>query len=58
MPGAKIGRGAVIRRAILSENCVIQPGAFVGEETGNIVVIGNGAVVKSGEKISAGIQYK
>lgn len=58
MPGAKIGRGAVIRRAILSENCVIQPGAFVGEETGNIVVIGNGAVVKSGEKISAGILYK
>lgn len=58
MPGAKIGRGAVIRRAILSENCVIQPGAFVGEETGNIVVIGNGSVVKSGEKISAGIQYK
>lgn len=58
MPGAKIGRGAVIKRSILCENCVIEPGAIVGEETGNIAVIGNGAVIKAGEKVSAGTQYK
>lgn len=58
MPGAKIGRGAIVKRAILSENCIIEPGAIVGEDTGNIAVIGKKAVVKAGEKIQAGVQFK
>ncbi len=58
MPGATIGRGAIITRAILAENCVIEPGAVVGEETGLIAVVGNGAVVKSGQVVAAGTQVE
>lgn len=58
MPGAKIGRGAVITRAILAENCVIEAGAVVGEETGNIAVVGQGAIVKAGTVVKAGEQFE
>ncbi|MDY5730311.1 MAG: glucose-1-phosphate adenylyltransferase [Eubacteriales bacterium] len=58
MPGAKIGRGAVINRAILSENCIIEAGAMVGEETGNIAVVGQNSIVKAGEVVKAGVQFE
>ena len=56
MPGATVQRGAVVRRAIVAEGAVIGAGAMVGEETGNIAVVGQhvslpaGAVVKAGEQ--------
>ena len=56
MPGAIIERGAVVRRAIVAENAVIKAGAIVGEETGNIAVVGPGATIASGEAVAAGVQ--
>ena len=56
MPGAIIERGAVVRRAIIAENAHICAGAIVGEETGNIAVVGPGAVVAPGEHVAAGVQ--
>ena len=56
MPGAVIERGAVVRRAIVAENAHICAGAIVGEETGNIAVVGPGAKVAAGETIAAGVQ--
>ncbi|MEI3424418.1 MAG: hypothetical protein V8Q85_04945 [Christensenellales bacterium] len=32
MPGARIGEGAVIRKAILGENACVAPGAQIGIE--------------------------
>ena len=57
MPGTRIGRGAVVRRAILDKNVIIPAGAKIGvdldhdrerfsvSETG-IVTIGKGVVVE------------
>ena len=56
MPGAVIERGAVVRRTIVAENARICAGAMVGEETGNIAVIGPGAVIAAGDKVAAGVQ--
>jgi glucose-1-phosphate adenylyltransferase len=58
MPGAEVGREAVVRRAILDKNVVVAPGAHVGEDpeadrargftisAGGIVVVPKGAVVE------------
>ncbi len=56
MPGAVIERGAVVRRTIVAEGAHIAPGAIVGEETGNIAVIGPNAKVAAGETVAAGVQ--
>ena len=56
MPGATIERGAVVRRAIVAENAVIKAGAIIGEETGNIAVVGPGATIAAGETVAAGVQ--
>ncbi|MBQ7488541.1 MAG: glucose-1-phosphate adenylyltransferase, partial [Clostridia bacterium] len=56
MPGAVIERGAVVRRSIVAENAVIKAGAIVGEETGNIAVVGPGATIAAGETVAAGVQ--
>ncbi len=56
MPGATIHRGAVVRRTIVAENAVIGAGAIVGEETGNIAVIGHGITLPAGVSVSAGQQ--
>ncbi len=56
MPGAVIERGAVVKRAIVAENAHIAAGAIVGEDTGNIAVIGPGAKIAAGEKVAAGVQ--
>jgi glucose-1-phosphate adenylyltransferase len=58
MPGAEVGRAAVVRRAILDKHVVVAPGARVGEDpeadrargftisAGGIVVVPKGAVVE------------
>jgi len=58
MPGAEVGREAVVRRAILDKHVVVAPGARVGEDAeadrargftisaGGIVVVPKGAVVE------------
>ena len=56
MPNARIERGAQVCRAIVAEGAVIGAGSKVGEETGNIAVVGQnvqlsaGAIVKAGEQ--------
>jgi glucose-1-phosphate adenylyltransferase len=57
MPGAKIEKGAIVRRAIVAEDAVVSANAVVGEGTGLIAVVGNGAVVPSDGRISAGEQF-
>ena len=56
MPGAVIDRGAVVRRTVVAENAHISAGAIVGEEDGNITVIGAGATVPAGASVAAGVQ--
>ena len=58
MPGAHIHSGAVVRRTIVAENAEICGGTVVGEETGNIAVIGIGVTVPEGAVIKAGQQYE
>jgi glucose-1-phosphate adenylyltransferase len=58
MPGVRIGRGAVVRRAILDKNVVVPPGALVGVDlnadrsrytvsTGGVVVLGKGITAET-----------
>ena len=56
MPGSIIRRGAVVRRTIVAENAVVSAGAIVGENEGNIAVIGQGVNVPAGATVSAGQQ--
>jgi glucose-1-phosphate adenylyltransferase len=53
MPGVRIGRGAVVRKAILDKNVVVGPGEMVGVDldkdrekysisSGGIVAVGKG----------------
>ena len=56
MPGAVIERGAVVRRAIIAEGAVIGAGSAIGEETGNIAVVGHQAILPAGSVVKAGEQ--
>ncbi len=56
MPGATIERGAIVRRTIVAEGAVIGAGSVVGEETGNIAVVGQDAVLPAGSVVKAGEQ--
>lgn len=56
MPGAHIKRGAVVRRAIIAEGATVGAGAIIGEETGNIAVVGQNVEVPAGEVVLAGVQ--
>ena len=58
MPGAVIHSGAVVRRAIVAENAVIFGGSIIGDEEGNIAVVGPGSTVPEGTKVSAGEQFE
>ncbi len=58
MPGAVIERGAKVMRAIIAENAVIGPGCHVGEEEGDIAVIGQSVSLPAGLKIPAGEQVE
>ena len=59
MRSAKIGRGAKVRYAIVADNAVIEDGAVVGappedypdRDNWGIAVVGQGAVVRSGEVV-------
>ena len=57
MPGARIEKGAVVRRAIVAENAVVSAGARVGEEEGLIAVVGQDAVVPENAVVTAGEQF-
>ena len=56
MPGAVIKRGAVVHRAIIAEGAVVGSGCFVGEDTGNIAVVGYNIELPAGVKVTAGQQ--
>ena len=56
MPGSVIRRGAVVRRTIVAENATISAGAIIGEEKGDIAVIGQGTTVPAGASVGAGQQ--
>ena len=56
MPGATIERGAIVRRTIVAEGAVIGAGSLIGEETGNIAVVGQDAVLPAGSVVKAGEQ--
>ena len=56
MPGAVIKRGAVVCRAIVAEGAVIGAGAMVGEETGDIAVVGQNITLPAGVTVKAGVQ--
>ena len=55
MPYAVIKRGAVVRRAIVAENAVIGAGCVVGEETGNIAVVG--VSVTAGQQVDENTKF-
>ena len=56
MPGVVIRRGAVVRRSIIAEDAEIGAGAVVGEETGNIAVVGYNVKLPAGVSVAAGQQ--
>lgn len=56
MPGAVIKRGALVRRTIVAEGAVIGAGCIVGEETGDIAVIGWDVKMPAGVTVTAGQQ--
>ncbi len=56
MPNAVIERGAQVRRAIVAEGAVIGAGANVGEETGDIAVVGQNVKLPAGALVKAGEQ--
>ncbi|MEA4929575.1 MAG: glucose-1-phosphate adenylyltransferase [Candidatus Limiplasma sp.] len=56
MPGAVVERGAQVHRAIVAEGAVIGAGAHVGEETGNIAVVGQNVKLPAGAEVKAGEQ--
>ena len=56
MPNTTIKAGAVVRRAIVSENCVISSGCTVGEEAGDIALIGQDTTLPEGYAVKAGQQ--
>ena len=56
MPYAVIKRGAGVRGAIVAESAVIGAGCMVGEETGNIAVVGQGVTLPAGVSVTAGQQ--
>ena len=56
MPNTHIEAGAVIRRAIVSENCTLQKDCAVGEEQGDIALIGQDTVLPKGYIVHAGEQ--
>lgn len=56
MPGTRICSGATVRRAIVAENTVISAGCVVGEENGDIALVGSNTVLPEGYKVAAGAQ--
>ena len=54
MPGVRVGRGAVVRKAILDKNVVVGPGEMVGvdlEKDRERFAISSGGVVAVGKGV-------
>ena len=56
MPNTRIASGAVVRRAIVAENCTVNNNCIVGEEEGDIALIGQDTVLPQGYVVGAGKQ--
>ena len=56
MPGTHIKAGAVVNRTIVAEDCVVSGGAKVGEDEGDIALIGQATVLPEGYVVKAGEQ--
>ena len=56
MPGTTVKSGAVVKRTIIAEDCVISEGAKVGEDEGDIALIGQATVLPEGYVVKAGTQ--
>ena len=59
MPGVTVKRGAVVRYAILGENCQVEAGAVVGgspescdPDKWGVTVMGPGSAVAAGETVA------
>ena len=56
MPNTHIEAGAVVKRTIVAEDCVISKDARVGEDEGDIALIGQATVLPEGFVVKAGQQ--
>ncbi|NLF28247.1 MAG: glucose-1-phosphate adenylyltransferase [Clostridiales bacterium] len=56
MPYARIEAGAVVRRAIVAENCVVAARCAVGEANGDIALVGQDTALPEGCRVLAGEQ--
>ena len=56
MPGSIIKRGAIVRRSIVAENATVGAGSIIGEDSGNIAVIGQGVTLPAGVSVPSGTQ--
>ena len=56
MPNTRIESGAVIRRAIVAENCVVGENSAVGAVDGDIALVGQDTVLPAGFTVGAGEQ--
>ena len=56
MPGTHIQSGAVVKRTIIAEDCVISKDAKVGEDEGDIALIGQATTLPEGYAVKAGAQ--
>ena len=56
MPNTRIESGAVIRRAIVAENCVVGENCAVGAVDGDIALVGQDTVLPAGFTVGAGEQ--
>ena len=57
LPGAVVRAGAQVRRAILDDGVMVGCGATVGEDDGEIALVGLGAEVPEGAGVPAGGRY-
>jgi glucose-1-phosphate adenylyltransferase len=58
MPGVRIGRNAVVRRAILDKNVVIPDGAQIGvdlERDRQLYTVSEGGIVVIGKGVTAAL---
>ena len=56
MPGTTVKTGAVVKRTIVAEDCVISANAKVGEDEGDIALIGQATTLPEGYVVKAGTQ--
>ena len=56
MPGTRIESGAVVRRCMIAEDCSIGADCVIGEENGDIALVGQGTVLPDGFVVKPGEQ--